>query len=431
MRNFIFLLFVVAGCFTWSSCHTAKEGDGIAKPLSIAGSEALGAYFTQNHHGDAVLCWTEKDLHDSLYRLKYAVYNSERNDFGSAVTVPGSAGCSTAAESMGKVAFKSDGTVMAIFGKKFKKEKSPYASAIYYSLSADQGKSWTEAIFVHKDTAHHYGRSFFDLTTLKNGELAAVWLDGRFGKTIKGSALFFASTEKGKGFTTETCLVKGTCECCRTNLIKDEKQNLHLAFRNIMYPLSHSGKQVRDMSYLFSSDQGKTFSALKTISNDNWEVEGCPHSGPSLATTPDAVHGAWFTAGGTPGIYYTKAALEGDFTKRTLISTHGRHPQLSVLSDGKLALVFEENIAGGAEAPAKAGHEMAAMQRVKHTAGTAKVVLKVWKDSEAGDTFDVSDGQHIDHHAVLTPIKDGALVAWVREGNGLSKLYFSKIALSN
>jgi hypothetical protein len=171
-----------------------------AKALNTAGIAAVGPYFTVDHKGNPVLCWSEQDGKDSLYRLKYAVYDQQKEEFGKAFTVSTSAGCGVSAESMAKIAFKDDGTVIAIFAKRFPNEKSPYAGAIYYSMSENEGKSWSDARFLHSDTSHTYGRSFFDVAKLIDGELGAVWLDGRYGKSIKGSALFFSRTEKGKGF---------------------------------------------------------------------------------------------------------------------------------------------------------------------------------------------------------------------------------------
>jgi hypothetical protein len=110
--------------------------------------------------------------------------------------------------------------------------------------------------------------------------VAAIWLDGRFGKVIKGSALFYAATGKDQRFGQDKCLFKGTCECCRTDILQDENGNIHIAYRSILFPSSLFGKQVRDMVYSFSKDNGATFSAAKVISKDNWALEGCPHTGP-------------------------------------------------------------------------------------------------------------------------------------------------------
>jgi hypothetical protein len=433
----IIILTLVVGLF-FQACREKQNTDILIVPLNTGNNEALGAYFTKDNHGNAVLCWTEKDSRDSLYRLKYAVYNAAAASFGDAVTVAGSAGMSTTAESMGKIAFKGDGTVMALYGKRFEKEKNPFAGAIYYTLSADHGKTWSTSRYLHTDTTHQVGRSFYDITTLKDGELAAVWLDGRFGKALKGSALYFARTEKNRGFTADSCLYKGTCECCRTTLLQDNDGNLHIAYRSIMFPSALSGKQVRDMAYIYSADNGHSFSKPSTISNDNWQIEGCPHSGPSLAVTGKSVNSVWFTAGGTPGIYYTHAIPGAAFKQRMLISAAGRHPQMKALTNGKLAVVYEENNSAAEPAGMKVSHAAGGMNmKVNHAAGgmnmnhqpagQAKIVLRILNNGNPEKTLNLSDGHAADHHAVLMPVQDGLLVAWVREMHGKSTLCFTKI----
>ncbi|MEJ5961035.1 sialidase family protein [Pedobacter immunditicola] len=414
MKHSFLLLYLFLTLLMVQSCKE-KQHEIVAQPLSLTPQETSGVYFTQDHHRNAVLCWTEKDQIDSLYRLKYAIFDVAADSFAAAVTVPGSAGMTAVAESAGKVAFKSDGTVMALFGKRFLQEKNPYAGAIYYTFSSDGGKNWTGNQFLHSDTAHRYGRSFFDLSTLKDGEIAAVWLDGRFGKTQKGSALYLARTEKGNGFTGERCLEKGTCECCRTNLLQDAHGNIHIAYRSIMFPSTLAGKQVRDMAYIYSNDNGASFSSPQTLSEDHWQIEGCPHSGPSLAVTGQTVNGVWFTAGGTPGVYFTKAAIGSDFEKRTLLSNTGRHPQMLALPDGRIAIVFEEN---------EHGHAMAGSHQ---PAGLSKIVLTILKDGREQKRITISEGQHIDHHAVLSLVKDDMIIAWSREEHGKSNIFYTRL----
>jgi hypothetical protein len=437
MKKSFLILYALMGFLMLHSC-SKKQKESASKPLKTAHHEAYNAYFTQDHEGNAVLCWTEKDNKDSLYRLKYAIFDSAADSFAAPVIVPGSAGMTAVAESMGKIAFKADGTVMAMFGKRFVKEKNPYAGAIYYTYSKDKGKSWTQNQFLHRDTTHQYGRSFFDLKTLKDGELAAVWLDGRFGKALKGSALYFARTERRNGFTSERCLGKGTCECCRTSLLQDDHGNIHIAYRNIMFPAKLIGKQVRDIAYIYSKDNGHSFSAPITVSEDNWQIDGCPHSGPSLAVTGKTVNGAWFTAGGTPGVYYTKTEMGSAFKKRTLISSEARHPQMLALPKGKLAIVFEENWQsdpqGGhkrdpAHGNSSKSHQHAGMNMNHQPAGLSKIVLSVLKDGYEERKIMITDGEHADHHAVVSPLKDGVLIAWTREQHGKSGIFYRKMSL--
>src|SRR5690606_1723917 len=117
------------------------------------------------------------------------------------------------------------------------------------------------------------------------------------GDAEKGSALFFARTTSGKGFGEEICLDKNTCECCRTEILNDQEGGVHIAYRGIKLPIGHLGKQVRDTVYSFSSDNGKTFTPTIAIGKDNWEIEACPHTGPTLAYSKGKLSALWFTGG--------------------------------------------------------------------------------------------------------------------------------------
>lgn len=431
-----FTVFCCLSSLIFLSACSKKEELPQARMLPIAGIAATGPYFTQDHLDRPVLCWTEKDKKDSLYRLKYAVYDQLKDTLGVTVTVSGSAGCSTSAESMGKIAFKSDGTAIAIFAKSFPLEKNPYAGAIYYSMSKDEGQNWSEPRFLHSDTSHAYGRSFFDITRLKSGEIAAIWLDGRFAGQIKGSSLFFSKTEAGAGFETEICLDKGTCECCRTNILTDQEGNIHLAYRGIQYPSVLSGKQVRDMVYRRSSDQGKSFLTAQAISRDNWEMEGCPHSGPSLSVTGDQVQAIWFTAGGGAGLYTAAASAKGGgFQERQLVTASGRHPQMIAVSAGRTAMVCEE--VKEDQSNNRHLHEKTDHSKMNHSmmkpapAAPAKIVLSILDKGKAGKSTDISDGRYADHHAVLRLVDHELIIAWVREEASGSSIYYTNMHLSD
>ncbi|HYK75458.1 MAG TPA: sialidase family protein [Daejeonella sp.] len=424
------IILYIAAVFLMASCSDLPEKTP-AQRLSTADADASGPYFTHDNKDNPVLCWTEKDPSDSLYRLKYAVYDVQNNQFLDPVTVTPSRGSNATAESMSKIAFKADGSIIAVFGKRFENEKNPYAGAIYYSMSADEGKNWSEPQFLHSDTVHTYGRSFFDIATLKDGEVAAIWLDGRFGKAEKGSALFFAKTTKGAGFGLDQLLDKSTCECCRTELLVDQTGKIHVAYRSIRYPEALLGKQARDMAYLFSADNGQTFSESKIISNDHWAIEGCPHTGPSLAADKNGLHALWFTAGGNSGLYFSTASEGGRFSPRTLLSAEGRHPQMCSLANGRLALVWEED--KGAHHPAGNEHGNHQQQMGGHNhpaAATASgISLRIIHPGKEDKNIALSDGKQADHHAVISPLSKNLLGAWVREENGRSAVYYSRVKL--
>ena len=426
------LLLALISLSLFSACQPSHKASKTIQVIQTQQADAVAPYLSQDYQGRPVLCWTEKNLQDSTNMLKYAYFDDQADAFGSAVAVPASRGMSTTAESMGKVAFKSDGTAIAFFSRRFEQEKNPFAGAIYYSLSADKGKTWTAQQFLHSDTAHAYGRSFFDVSTLKDGQIAAVWLDGRYGKTIKGSALYFARTTAGKGFEKDTCLEKGTCECCRTDLLKDQAGNLHLAYRSISFPLETNGKQVRDMVYQLSEDNGKTFSKPAAISKDNWAIEACPHSGPTLAVNKEGVNAVWFTAGGAPGLYSTSGKPGNRiFHARNLVSSKGRHPQMLALPNGDLVMVCEEAVEKPAAMPAmQMEHGHGGMPMSHGPAAPGRIVLRVMRNGSTEKELSLTTGDYGDNHPVLTAVEDGVLVAWVREDKGHSSICYTKVDAS-
>src|SRR5690606_16666982 len=209
------------------------------------------------------------------------------------------------------------------------------------------------------------------LATLRDGEVGAVWLDGRYGKTYKGSALFFAKTMEQEGFGEDKNIGESTCECCRTDLYVDRENNINIVYRDIL------NDSIRDIVHQYSTDNGTTFSDPRRISHDNWIINGCPHTGPSLASNSQGLHAVWFTAGGTPGIYMTSTGDRGKtFSVRNRISDKARHPQMAALSDDSLVLVWDE-VQSELSDPVHAGMH----QEGAHAApvGGSKIVLQIRK----------------------------------------------------
>lgn len=425
-NNWIYTV-ILAGALGACSSQTARKEE---TPTTLAieqGYSATAPYFTSDNEGNPVLCWTEKNHTDGIYRLAFASYDASSGDFGSSITVTGSEGISASPESMGKIAFKNDGTIVAVFAKPFLHEKSPFAGAIYFSISSDQGASWSHPDFLHSDTAHYYGRNFFDIARLKNGELGAVWLDGR-DKTIEGSTLYFAATTPNNGFVDEIALHRGTCECCRTDLLVDEQGSIHVAYRSLMYPSALFGEQVRDMAYVHSEDNGRTFSSETAISADNWAIRACPHTGPALASENGRIHAVWFTAGGSAGLYYAHTASDAVFSKRILLTESGSHPQSLAMGTDTVVVVYEDRPMPSATHHPSAHAEMHSHGNPEgtHPSGS-HILLHPILDGRPAKPIAVSSGHAYNHHPVITEVNGAALIAWVYEEEGLSRIAYKQV----
>src|SRR5262249_45763417 len=128
------------------------------------------------------------------------------------------------------------------------------------------------------------------------------------------------------------------CQCCRTDLYVDKKKAIHALYRGII------ADSIRDMMHIVSIDGGKTFSAPKRISEDNWVLNACPHTGPSMTDNDEGIHFAWFTGGHDKGCHYTKSTDEGkSFMMHDSVTAFGSHPQMTALANGEIVIVWDES----------------------------------------------------------------------------------------
>lgn len=328
-----------------------QQGGGDAIATVYSREHAVAPYFTKDTSGNPVLCWTGTAAGDSV--MYYSAYDQKIRTFETPIAVTPSRGTDAHGENMNKVAFRKDGTVVAVFGRKHPTEKNKYAGSILYTQSFDGGATWTKAKFIHSDTAVDNSRGFFDVTMLPDGEVGVVWLDGRLRLGSEGSSLFFAKTKGHDGFQSDMQIGETVCQCCRTDICTDPQGRTHVIYRDIE---STARGTVRDFAHIVSMDSGKTFSVPRFVSNDNWIVDGCPHTGASMAVGGGQLEVVWFTAGGRPGLYYS-TSLDGGttFAPRELISGTARHPQM-VSMGGVTAIIVEESESENAVAVNHGGH---------------------------------------------------------------------------
>jgi hypothetical protein len=270
--------------------------------------------------------------------LHYAVSEDGGKSFGTPQVIPTSKGVYPHDENLSKILFKSNGDMMALFAVSNPNPENSYAGLVYYTQSFDRGKNWTAPKQLAENAANSIDERYFDIALLPNGEIAAVWLDSRKDNNKEGSSLYYASTTGRKGFGGEKVLARQLCQCCRTDLYVDEQEKLHIAYRGIL------NDSIRDMMQVVSPDNGTTFSKPERISADNWVINGCPHTGPTMTSNQTGMHYAWFTMGGGSGVYYSHKPTGKPFSPRESVSSapSAKHPQMTTLSDGKLAIAWDE-----------------------------------------------------------------------------------------
>lgn len=83
------------------------------------------------------------------------------------------------------------------------------------------------------DTAG-YDQRYYDIALLPNGEAGIIWLDNRKTVTKEGPGLYFATTNGKNGFENARLISQLCCQCCRTDLFVDKKENVHVLYRGII-----------------------------------------------------------------------------------------------------------------------------------------------------------------------------------------------------
>ncbi|MBC3542229.1 sialidase family protein [Rufibacter sediminis] len=332
-----FYYLILIACL--DGCQPKAAEKGAASQVSSPGLRASGPFLTKDEKGNPVLCWVQaQDTAGENHLLMFARSKDGGQTFGAAQAVPTSRGVQPHDENLSKLLFKKNGDMLAMFAVPNPNPENSYSGLVFYTQSFDQGKKWTKPRQIAQDTINSIDERYFDIALLPNGEVAAIWLDSRKNTPQEGSSLYFSTTQGRQGFTTEKAIDRQLCQCCRTDLFVDSQGRLHAAYRAILQDT------IRDMVHLVSADNGLSFSPRERISADNWVINGCPHTGPTMASGQGSVHFAWFTMGGGSGVYYTQKLEGKPFGLRQTVSQQpmAKHPQMTSLSNGKIAIVWDE-----------------------------------------------------------------------------------------
>lgn len=179
-----------------------------------------------------------------------------------------------------------------------------YAYGVRFSRSADGGKTWSAPGWLHQDQSESE-HGFLSLAPDPAGGVAAIWLDGRaMARAEPGDMQLRYRNIQSRGMGPEVLLDASTCECCGTDLVRNER-GLLAVYRH------KTPKHVRDI-YLAASEGG-SWGEGSAIHNDGWEIHGCPVNGPALDGSGSLLAAAWFSG------------AEGSDVRLKLSDDHGRH----------------------------------------------------------------------------------------------------------
>lgn len=225
-------------------------------------------------------------------------------------------------------------------------ERGKWKGNIRFARSTDGGKTFSRALTINSDGATEpVGHAFQSLAVDKQGRIYIAWIDERNKrKDDRGAEIWFAvSTDRGKSFSADRRILTDVCECCRTNLQVDATGQLYLSYRTV----PRTGPMFRDIIVARSADGGKTFIPT-VVSQDKWEINGCPVAGPSLSVSDKGqVTVAWFM-GGTekPGLYYATSTDRGaTFIARQWLPAQkrmGKHVHSAQTTSGEVLLAWDD-----------------------------------------------------------------------------------------
>jgi hypothetical protein len=220
-----------------------------------------------------------------------------------------------------------------------------YNGRVMVSRSIDGGATFSRPQPITDDAT---SQRFETLALDSEGKLFAAWIDKRnvpaakaAGKPYAGAALAYSwSSDGGESFPPARIALDNICECCRLGVAFAGIGRPVILFRNIF---QHN---TRDHAVLVFTD-AETPGRPYRVSIDDWQIEACPHQGPSLAIgETDIIHAAWFTAGkARQGLFYARSTDGGEhFTAPLPIGELGRRPARPYLlaSGHTVRLVWKE-----------------------------------------------------------------------------------------
>jgi len=206
---------------------------------------------------------------------------------------------------------------------------------VFYVRSEDSGSSWTSPTNVSKTPG---SCSHPEMAVDKSGSINIVWSDTRAG--VKGHDIFFArSQDNGKTWTEPQDISKTDGVATSPVVAVGPDQSIHVAWRD-----TASGDTRPDIFYASSTDQGKTWTKAKDISNTpKWS------SDPTIAVSDDGiVHVSWLDSRSgeqRPDIFYIRKS-EGAWTNALNVSNSERlsaHPSIASGPKGMVYIVWSDN----------------------------------------------------------------------------------------
>jgi hypothetical protein len=240
-------------------------------------------------------------------------------------------------------------------------------TAVRIARSNDRGRTFGASRPLQKSGSAG-DRGWAALTADAHGVVHAIWLDhrgmtpaARDGDHHHGHDAAASTAAAGDGAAAaqksalyysdsrgERELIKGVCYCCKTALVASTDGTLYAAWRQV-----YAGN-MRDIAFSMSRDGGRTFTPPGRVSEDRWQLNGCPDDGPAMAVDRrGTAHIVWPTVVTEPvahkALFYATTRDGRSFAARTRVSPMRRniaHPQIALGPGGEIAVFWDEIVSG-------------------------------------------------------------------------------------
>jgi BNR repeat-like domain len=255
---------------------------------------------SQTPKGDVLLSWTEKNA-EGVTAFCVAFSKDKGKTFSDKKVIFAGTGVGNSRMMRAKVLTKKDGSLIAVFSNR---DVAPTASTstsppqggrgggrssnIVYCVSKDNGSTWTNPVSVDSDPKQGIVRGFFDAVVLPNDEIAVAYLKDVANSTKHEERDLRMVVTKNGAFQPEKVIDPVVCDCCPISMLIDANGALNIVYRD-------NNDNIRDMAKMVSTDNAETFSNPKILHNDEWKINGCPHSGAVASTSGKGALFAWFS----------------------------------------------------------------------------------------------------------------------------------------
>jgi hypothetical protein len=370
---------------------TPASGIGQLRAVAVpAGAESSEPRLAAGGDGTLVLSWVEPvgDAFDN--QLKYSLWT------GSEWGAP-----SVAARGADWFVNASDVPAVQPIGTRLwaahwrTTAASDFAYDIMISVSPDAGATWTAPRLLNDDgTATEHG--FVSLFAW-NGDLGAIWLDGRNTASEEsadssgaplGTTLRYARIGTDGAFAAQGVLDELVCDCCTTG-IAATADGLALVYRD------RTPDEIRDI--VVRRERAGVWSEPVQAGPDHWKIEGCPVNGPAIDARGANVAVAWFTAPDNRSRVRFAASTDGAASFAPAIEVDSEAP----IGHVGIALVDDRTAFVSWWRPSPSGGAQLAMRRVGFNGllGPLQVVAE-------------SASSHPDDVPQIARVGDKLLVAW-------------------